>query len=159
MSAGKWEFASASIIDEYKMYGTYNPDNTPNTSDVHFFVKNASTDVTPPILTALTIEQQGETLKAGDILTLHVSITEESDIVSCQIVFRNATTGATKNIASSFSNRADGQYSYQYTISSDMSAGKWEFASASVIDEYKMYGTYNPDKTPNTSDVHFFVEN
>ena len=50
--------------------------------------------VLSPLITSITIKEQGQTLKSGDLLTLNVSITEESDISTCQIAFTNTTTGA-----------------------------------------------------------------
>ncbi|MBQ4322931.1 MAG: hypothetical protein IJC19_03225, partial [Clostridia bacterium] len=128
------------------------PATTPSTTDT----PNKTNDTTAPVITALSITQQGQTLKAGDTLTLNLSITEESDISTCQIVFRNETTGATINAQDSFTNRADGKYSYTYKIADDMSSGKWVFYSTFIGDKYSMYGN---DTIHDKSNVFFYVEN
>jgi len=152
MSSGKWVFSSTFVGDKYSMYGN---DTISNKSNVFFYVENASSDTTAPVITALSIAQQGQTLKAGDTLTLNLSITEESDISTCQIVFRNETTGATINAHGSFKHRADGKYSYTYRITDDMSSGKWVFSSTFIGDKYSMYGN---DTISNKSNVFFYVQ-
>ena len=117
--------------------------------------ENKTTDITPPLITSITIKEQGQTLKSGDLLTLNVSITEESDISTCQIAFRNTTTGAKINAHGSFKHRDDGKYSYTYKINDDMSSGKWILSSTFIGDKYDMYGD---DTITNKSNIFFYVQ-
>ena len=116
-----------------------------------------SQDTTAPVITALYLDKQGETLRAGDTLTLNVSITEESDISTCQIIFDNETTGARRNMMTSFKHSDDGEYSFTYTIDDGMAAGKWVFNRVSISDKYDNY-EYDSCTITDRSSIFFYVE-
>ena len=118
-------------------------------------VPNKTNDTTAPVITDISINQQGQTLKSGDTLTINVSITEESDISTCQIGFENTTTGARINTHASFKHRSDGKYTYTYTITDDMNAGKWVLERTFIGDKYSLYGD---DTITDMSAIYFFVE-
>ena len=113
-------------------------------------------DIAPPLIKNVTVDKLGQTLHSGDVINLTIEIEEESDISSCQIVFRNIESNATINCSKTFSHNEDGIYSMEYTINNSMNNGKWVLSSTYIIDYYGNYTGEN--QIPDKSAVFFFVD-
>ena len=97
----------------------------------------AESDVTAPVVHSISLDKSGQTVRPGDVLTLDLSIVEESGLSAIQVVFEHAVSGATVSMeAANIPHSADGNYQLQYTIGTNLDSGRWILAGCSVIDEF-----------------------
>ena len=169
---GTWELYSIDVHDYYGNYksyygdGHYNDANIPGFDDVCFTVGNTSDDITAPVVTSVSMNTPGATVKPGDTLYFNVNVEDESEISSVYLDLRhseNTSHSMTARLASY--NEDTGVAQLTLTIPKNKINGTWELYSIDVHDYYGNYksyygdGHYNDANIPGFHDIRFTIEN
>lgn len=158
---GEWKLCSIEVHDEYN-----NIKRGQIVPDIKFFVTEGVSDITPPVVSDITLDKTGETLKVGDTFTLSFKAMDESTLKEASICFESLSNpGIGFPYFSYISddtltyNNSSGMYEIQVEIQPNMLVGEWNLDYLLVFDEFNNYYHYDNRDFIWNNELSIFEQN
>ncbi|MDF2487068.1 MAG: hypothetical protein K0R46_3236, partial [Herbinix sp.] len=173
---GKWSLYTLEVFDVYNNSSYYyNYDLvwndelkkyiTPTKSDLGFLIAESGMDTTPPVISEISIDKNGETLKCSESFILSFKAEDETNINRIQVYLKNFALNADATLYNADINDGtlkfnieSGKYEIEYTVPNTMIIGEWCLASLFVYNENNIFSHYDNIETTFIPDLNKTID-
>ena len=115
-------------------YQYFYPEQIEPDKDLKFTVINDDYDDDKPVIQSITIDKNGQMVKAGETVTIKVKVDEKNPSSSMRVYFYPKDSGASGIYAYLYLNKNTMEYTGSINISQNIRPAKWELTSLSLSD-------------------------
>ncbi len=142
--AGTYEIANDTYPSEWNLsyiriyvqngYQYFYPNQIEPDKDLKFTVINDGYDDDKPVIQSITIDKNGQMVKAGETVTIKVKVDEKNPSSSMRVYFYPKVSGASGLSTYLYLNKNTMEYTGGINISRNTRPAKWELTSLSLSD-------------------------
>ena len=115
-------------------YQYFYPEQIEPDKNLKFTVVNDGYDGDKPVIKSITIDKNGQMVKAGETVTIKVKVDEKNPSSSMRVYFYPKDSGASGIYAYLYLNKNTMEYTGSINISQNIRPAKWELTSLSLSD-------------------------
>ncbi len=130
-SEWKWNYVRIYVDDDYQYFY---PEQIEPDKDLKFTVINDDYDDDKPVIQSITIDKNGQMVKAGETVTIKVKVDEKNPSSSMRVYFYPKASGASGLSTYLYLNKNTMEYTGGINISQNTRPAKWELTSLSLSD-------------------------
>lgn len=130
-----WRLYTVQLSTTSGKYFSFYPESIEPDTDLTFTVANDDYDTEKPVIESITIDKNGETVKAGDQVTIKVKVSEENPSSWMDVSFSQDNSNTSGLGYSLYLNRTTMEYYKTIPITDDTYPAKWVLNDLKVSDQ------------------------
>ena len=131
---GEWDLTQIIVYTQDNAHFFYPNEIAPDT-DLAFTVNNGGYDLTKPVIQSITIDKNGQLVKAGDTVTIKIKVTEENPSTWMWVTFYPDSQDTYSFETSLELEPSTMEYIGEISITQDTFPTKWELSSLKLSDQ------------------------
>lgn len=130
-----WRLCEMEVSTVNGKYFRFQPENIEPDANLTFTVTNENYDLDKPVIESITIDKNGQTVKAGDQISIKVKVSEANPTDWMNIHFSPEASGISNLSKSLFLNKSTMEYTGTINITDNTYPTKWDLTYLSVYDK------------------------